>query len=235
MKSKKLISALVLLLAAAIIILSSLGYLGTFTPGQIILLAIMLVIIYRSASKLWFGGILFPIAILYLVFGPGFGFTRFGIPTVLGVTFCISLALDIIFETPRKKINNKSIVTIDNFDNDGKTEKLSYFYEKAKLTSKERYINTNNFNNADAECEYASLKLYFDKVQVPTGICTLNIKSKMSHIDIYIPSYWRIENQLNQTFSQIEEVSNWDGNDQTPVTLSLNGFTTCSIVRINRI
>lgn len=248
---KKNISfAVLLLIISAFIVLGSLGYLGSFTAGQIILIGFMALWLFEGLKNMWFGGIIIPLGILYINFYEMIGLPFIGKGATIAIMLCVSLAFDIIFDSLRKKIMKKSSISF-TFENGkhhhkhaaqkaliGETVDAASFYEYVKFSSKAKYIRSEDFKEGKAVVNLGNLELYLDKVNVPDNTCMIDVNVNMGNLELYIPETWVVEEKLSLTMANIEDENGgtkFATSDATPVTLTLTGSCRMGNISIIRV
>ena len=240
----KIWTAVLLLAVAACIALGSLGYLGSFTGGQIVLIAAMVLIIAYSITDRFISGIIFPLGILYINFGSMIGLREIGTWPTLAICACLCIALNIIFDSFHKGSKHKKIFSF-SFDKEKKesdassmehSEKGDYFYEMVRFSNKTKYISSENFTKGDVVCRMGSIELYLDKVKVPSLLCSIDVDCKMGNIELYIPSSWNISNTIDSRMGNIEEdKAAYKVVSENAVTLYLTGKVKFGNIEIHRI
>lgn len=220
MKKEKVFWGLLFILAGIFMIINKLGYFPNVNVFSMLLTVLLLVVIVKSIIELNFGGILFPIAFICIIYDKQLGITNITPWTVLFAALLGSIGLSMIFHKPTKWVDTKYDCEDYNFEKidveDGSNVKF-----KNSFSGSIKYINTNNFEQADFKCSFGALKVYFDNAVMSNDNAIVRINASFSGVELYIPKNWKIENKTNVFLSAIDEKNR---NDQTTTnTLTLVG------------
>ena len=138
-----------------------------------------------------------------------------------------TIGLSIIFQN-KVNINNKvdkdyEFIVIDEEDKSNIVQKTSF----SGIT---KYINSDDFKQADLHCTCGAMEIYFDRAKIKDKTAVVQINSTCSGIELFLPKEWTIENHISTTLSGIDEK-----NRNTPdgsATLILIGEITLSGITI---
>ncbi|EKN38220.1 hypothetical protein CFSAN001627_24224, partial [Clostridium botulinum CFSAN001627] len=152
---------ILLILGGVFLIISKLGYFPDVNVFSLLLTVFLAVIIVKSLLRINFVGILFPIAFICIIYDKQLGITNITPWTVLIAALLGSIGLSMIFHKHPKWVNNKY-----NCE-DYKFEKIDIEDEghvrfKSSFGASIKYINTDNFEQADFDCSFGAMKVYFD-------------------------------------------------------------------------
>ncbi|PRR82030.1 LiaF transmembrane domain-containing protein [Clostridium vincentii] len=229
MKKEKAFWGLVLILGGIFLIISKLGYFPDVNVFSILLTVFLVVVIVKSLLKINFAGILFPIAFICIIYDKQLGITDITPWTVLIAALLGSIGLSMIFNKHTKWFNTK------HNDDDYKFEKIDVEDEsnvrfKTSFGASIKYINTDEFEQADFNCSFGAMKVYFDNATMSNDNAIARINASFSGIELYVPKTWNVENKTNVTLGAVSEKNK---NDQIPTnTLILVGDITFSGVEI---
>lgn len=232
MKTRKIFWGVFFILAAVFVIVSKLGILPDIGVFSILLTVCSIWILVEGIRHLNFYGILFPIAFVCIIYDKQLGITALTPWTVLGAALLGSIGLSILFRSTKK--NRKM-----GFDWDGSgsystaaREQCSGEHVKCEnnFGSAIRYINSDNFCNADLENNFGSLTVYFDNAIIQGSTAYVSVECNFGETNLYIPKEWKIENCMERAFGSIHEKGKWVGSSNT--VLYIRGSANFGVINI---
>jgi len=229
MKKEMVFWGILFILMGVFLIISKLGYFPNVNVISLLLTAFLVAVIVKSLVRLNFAGVLFPIAFICIIYDKQLGITNITPWTVLIAALLGSIGLSMVFHKHTKCVNFK-------FDSeDYKFEKIdvedeSHVRTKNSFTSSIKYINTDNFEQADFNCYFGAMKVYFDKAIMSNDNAIVRINASFSGIELYIPKEWNVEDKTNVVLGSINEKNR--NNQVTTNTLTLVGDIKLSGVEI---
>lgn len=229
---------LFLLLASAYLLVSRLGYVPAVGPFAILFTIACIAVIVASIPKLNFAGILFPLAIICILYDEPLQITALTPWTVLAVALLGGIGLSLIFSPIKKKIHrghhweNPEEEHHKDFSN-VKGEELNgeKIWLRSNFGGLLRYITSDNLNYVELSASFSGVKVYFDSAQVPSGNVTLEINSKFAGIELYVPKNWKIINQVDASFGAVDLKENPD--ETTNVTMTMMGNMSFGAIEIH--
>ena len=193
------------ILGGIALMVDQLGIVNNVNIINVIIGIFLLCIAIKNAIKINFAGILFPIAFIGILFDKQLSITSITPWTILITAGLLSIGLSMIFDKKPKF----GKVKVDWDSKDYKTtiniEDESNIRLQTNFSSSVKYINTDKFENASLECNFAGMEVYFDNAVMKNENAVVRIDASFSGIEIYIPKSWRIDNKANVTFGAIEE------------------------------
>jgi len=229
MKKEKFFWGILFILMGVFLIISKLGYLPNINVISLLLTAFLVAVIVKSLVRLNFAGVLFPIAFICIIYDTELGITNITPWTVLIAALFGSIGLSMIFNKHTKYVNFK-------FDSeDYKFEKIdvedeSHVRFRNSFNSSIKYINTDKFEQADFNCSFGAMKVYFDKAIMSSDNAIVRINASFSGIELFIPKEWKVEDKTNVVLGAINEKNR--NNQVTTNTLTLVGDIKFSGVEI---
>lgn len=229
---------LFLVLAAVYLIISRLGYLPAVGVFTIIATIICIAAFVHSLLHLSFGGMLFPLAFISILYDKQLGITAITPWTVLLAALLGTIGLNLIFSKTKRKYKWKrnwdhhgkhKIAGNDHFEN-GENIEGEYVYMKSSFGSLLRYVTSDNLRYAELEANFSGVKIYFDNAKVPSGNATLNLDVNFSGIEIFVPENWKIINHLGSSFGGVSEKGKTPSGET--VTLTLEGENSFSGITV---
>lgn len=231
-RGKNIFWGIVLILCAVFIVVNKLGYfegIGIFTLLFTVAVAAGLI---DSVARRSFGGILFCLAFLGILYDKQLGIEALTPWPILGVALLGTIGLDMIFK-PKKKSskyeknfewNNESYQEIIDEESD------EWVHCEVSFSSTTKYINSTNFKKADLECSFGSLSVYFDNAVLADGKAAVNLEVSFGAMKLYIPKTWKVVMNLDNAFGGCKESGTCSGSDEN--TLMINGEVSFSGLEI---
>lgn len=216
MKSSKVFWGIFFILAAVYVIISKFGILPDVNIFRIVITIILLWTLVQGIRQVNFFEILFSVAFIYIVYDSVLGIEMLSSWTVLGAALLGSIGLSMLFGGKKKKWQAK--ISWDSADGTGdSTAQCSGEQVRCEnnFGSAIRYINSDNFQNAQLENNFGSLSVYFDNAIVQSGSAFVNVENNFGETNLYIPKEWKIQNNLDRSFGVINEIGSSTGTSNT--------------------
>ncbi|MEW8995751.1 LiaF domain-containing protein [Clostridium sp.] len=229
MKKERIFWGVLFILIGIFLIISKLGYFPNVNVFSLLLTAFLVVVIVKSLLRLNFAGVLFPIAFICIIYDKQLGITNITPWTVLIVALLGSIGFSMIFHKPTKWVNVKCDYEDYKFEKID-VEDESHVRFKNSFSGSTKYINTDNFEQADFTCSFGALKVYFDNATMSNNNAIIRINASFSGVELYIPKNWKVENKTNVFLASIDEKNR--NNGITTNTLTLVGDINFSGVEI---
>jgi len=141
-----------------------------------------------------------------------------------------SIGLSMIFHKRTKWVNAQYNCEDYKFEKIG-IEDESHVRFKNSFGASIKYINSDNFQQADFDCSFGAMKVYFDNaIMSNDNDAIVRINASFSGIELYVPKNWNIDDKTNVFLGAISEKNK---NDKTTTnTLTIIGDITFSGVEI---
>ncbi len=228
---RKLFWGLFFITAGAFIILD---HVYSFTNIRLIslLLTIFLVAVFlKSLFKLKFGGMLFSLAFLCIIYSEPLNLENITPWPVLLTALLGTIGLSILFNKHcfykkgcfSKYHRNDFSEVVNNEDGD----KVNF---SVNFGSSIKYINSEDFKIANLKCSFGGMKVYFDNAKIIGETATVNLDVSFSGVELYIPKDWKIINKADISLGAIEEKNS--GDSKAKKTIVLTGKVSLSGVEI---
>lgn len=229
MKKESIFWGVLFILAGIFMIISKLGYFPDVNVFSLLLTVFLVVVIVKSLPGLNFSGILFPIAFICIIYDKQLGLTAITPWTVLIAALFGSIGLSMIFHKHVKWINHK------HNHEDYKFEKIdiedeSHVGFKNSFGASIKYINTDKFEQADFNCSFGAMKVYFDNAIMSNENAIVRINASFSGIELYIPKTWSVDVKTNVFLGSVDEKNS--NNQITTNNLTLVGDVSFSGIEI---
>lgn len=212
-----------LILAGAYLVVSQLGYLPAVGVFSLLFTVVCIAVIVASIPHVHFGGILFPLAFIAIIYDKPLGITAITPWTVLLAALLLTIGLHLIFGRFREKIVHRGHFKKRDEWDEVKGEKLNDDELDISSTfgSVIRYITSEDFRYAEIDASFAGVKVYLDQARIPSGNATINIDSSFAGVELFVPKEWQIVNHVESSFGGIDEKNNRNG--EVTATLTLEG------------
>ena len=76
-----------------------------------------------------------------------------------------------------------------------------------------KYINTDKFEQADFNCSFGAMKVYFDNAIMSNENAIVRINASFSGIELYIPKTWNVDDKTNVFLVAIDEKNRNESNN----------------------
>ncbi|EPY2276439.1 LiaF transmembrane domain-containing protein [Clostridium sporogenes] len=230
MKKQRIFWGVFLIVAGIFLIINKLGYLPDVNVFSLLLTVFLVVVIVKSLLRINFVGILFPIAFICIIYDKQLGITNITPWTVLIAALLGSIGLSMIFHKRTKWVNTKYNCEDYKFEKID-IEDESHVRFKNSFGASIKYINSDNFQQADFDCSFGAMKVYFDNaIMSNDNDATVRINASFSGIELYVPKNWNVDDKANVFLGAISEKNK---SDKTATnTLTIIGDITFSGVEI---
>lgn len=198
MKQKNIFKGLLFILAAFLIGAACFGLLGDISIFNIAVTAVCAVIFITSIKELNFAGMLFPLAIIGIIFDQQLGIEKLTPWPILIIAFLLTLGLESIFPSRKNK----------NFRNKSEAEYTSTDEDTVNIDTRfngiVKYLDSKSLKYVNINSKFAGTKLFFDKAEIDGDVLEINVNMSFSGCDFYFPKNWRVEDNLNTQLAGIE-------------------------------
>jgi predicted membrane protein len=148
-----------------------------------------------------FWGICFPLALLAILYDDVLGIEAFTPWTVLIAALFMSIGLTLIF--PHKT----NVQTAQS--NAAAWEQHTVYDDFARISAKfsetVKCVGSRNLQGVEITSSFAGLKLYFNNAQLASGQAVVNVNSRFSGIELYVPRGWQVVNNIRCTAAGLDE------------------------------
>lgn len=224
----------IFIIAAALLITTKMGWLSLQMPFVTIVIAMILIallisnIIYR-----FIGGSIFALAALAMLFNRQLGIQALMPWTIIGVALLLIIGLKLIFKPKnnwshyhydwRQDQTNHYHQNYDDMNfakKSAQTKTESDDYKQTVHTDEEqnpasisitttmqnniRYLQGSNLERVNLHNYMGDTKVYFEQL-TNTDQLEINIDNSLGSINLYLPSNWKVTNELNLFLSASDE------------------------------
>lgn len=234
MKSRKIFWGIFFILAAVYVIVSKFWILPDIDVFSIIITVFLLWVFVEGIRHVNFYEILLPIACICIVYDEPLGITELTPWAVLGAALLGSIGLSMLF--PGKGWHGKGGFAGGN-SGAGVSSSEQCTGQNIRCEnnfgSAIRYINSDNFCNAQVENNFGSLSVYFDNAIVQGGSAVVNVENNFGETNLYIPKEWKLQNNLERSFGAVNEHGSSIGTSST--VLFVNGSVNFGVINLHYI
>lgn len=83
-------------------------------------------------------------------------------------------------------------------DEEGNTEKKDDFvHAEVTFASATKYVDAQNFKTGDFECNFGTLKVYFDKTTIQGDRAEVEISNNFGKTLLYVPKNWKVHSSID--------------------------------------
>ena len=218
-KGKNLFWGLFFILIAVYVVVSKLGVLPDVGVFKIFLTVAMIGLMIEGIRYLNFYEILFPAAVIGILYDEALGITELTPWTLLAAALFGSIGLSMIFRSRKRSWNKPE--TGAYFSDTSEQCSGNQIRIENNFGSAIRYINSDNFKSARVENNFGTLTVYFDNAIIQDGMASVEADNSFGEMKLYIPKEWRVEMNLERSFGSVRESGSWIGSSNQ--TLVING------------
>lgn len=164
-------------------------------------------------------GAIFSIAFLVIVYAKPLHIAALSPWTILLVAILVSAGISLIFRNGfkptiiinGKKVNvNWSDLINKNFKADNVITDNSFGVDSdnvvisGKMTEASRYIHSQNLKTVTIDSLMGDVSVYLDDTKAAGDEVIMNINTSMCDVDVYIPSDWQVENNMQNSLSDVD-------------------------------
>lgn len=209
------------LIAAAVFLVIDQLHLLPFTIGfwAIFWTVVFVASLITSVINKNLYGAIFSIAFLVIVYAKPLHISALSPWTILLVAILVSAGISLIFRNSfkptiiinGKKVNaNWSDLINKNFKADNVITDNSFGVDSdnvvisGKMTEASRYIHSQNLKTVTIDSSMGDVSVYLDDAKAAGDEVIMNINTSMCNVDVYIPSDWQVENNMQNSLSDVD-------------------------------
>lgn len=203
MRNKSVLAGLLFILAGVGLLLNKLGYFPDIKLFDLFLSIILLYFAIKNIRRRNFGGVLFPLAFIGILFSKELGIEAITPWTILGVAALGSIGLSLIFKPKFYHVNNFEFS--EEATNRMKIEEDGTVYMSVKFSSGVRYLKLEDFRKAVAISKFGDLKVYFEGSKIENE-AVVDVDVKFGSATLFVPKEWEVINHADVIFGDIKSV-----------------------------
>ncbi len=246
-KSGKVFWGVFLILAAAFLVVSQLGFLEGVSVASVLFTIFWAAILVQGIFSRSFGKILFSIAFICIIYDKQLGIEAITPGTVLVAALFGTIGLNMIFRRKRhydykstwkeEAFKKETVIDIDGLEDvtteEKETSNGSKIYFSARFGAAEKYVNSDCFTYACLECSFGDMKVFFDNARIPGNEAVIELNVSFGGVELYVPREWNVIDHTDTQFGGVEEKNRCrtDGSPVVTLTGDIN-FSGVTIVYI---
>lgn len=203
MKKDNVFWGLLLVLAGVYILVNHLGFLPDINVVKIVISAFCVVVFVKSTVRLEFGGMLFPLAILVILFNRELGLTAITPWPVLIAALFGSIGLNLIFGGPARMRQGKNSTVFSSVS--GESVNGEEIWLHGSFNGYKKNISSNNLKKVAITCKFCGMEVSFDDAVIQNGTAVVDLDVSFSGLECYVPHSWKIVNNTSCMFGGFDE------------------------------
>lgn len=210
MKKDSAFWGVLLVLAAVYIIANNFGFMPDVNVVKLVVAIICGITFLRSLFHVEFGGMLFSLAILAIIFDDELGLTAITPWPVLMAALLGSIGLNMIFgNTVKTYRRSKKMAMKENADYISGDDIII----DGIFTGCKKNISSDNFTKARVSCKFCGMELNFDDAVIQEGTAVVNLDVSFSGLEVYVPYSWNVVNHTDCMFGGFDEHRSGNGGE----------------------
>lgn len=233
-----------LLLSAAFLVMSQMGFLQGIGVMSVLFSIFWVSVLLRGIFRRSFGQILFSIAFLCIIYDEPLGIEALTPVTVLLAALLGTIGLNLIFKrrswnpyaadwredwkeswreeeyNGKKKVIDLDVLGEEADQEEAESEDASRISFHNSFGAAVKYVNSDNFQFAELECSFGSMKVYFDNARVVGGEAEIRLGVSFGSIELFLPKEWYVMVQTDTPFGGVEEKNHSRPDGRTTVLLT---------------
>lgn len=209
------------LIAAAVFLVIDQLHLLPFTIGfwAIFWTVVFVASLITSVINKNLYGAIFSIAFFAIVYAKPLHIAALSPWTILLVAILVSAGISLIFKNGfkptiiikgkkgnanwsdliNKNFKADNVITDNSFGVDSDNVVIS-----GKMTEASRYIHSQNLKTVTIDSSMGDVSIYLDDAKAAGDEVIMNINTSMCDVDVYIPSDWQVENNMQNSLSDVD-------------------------------
>ena len=98
-----------------------------------------------------------------------------------------------------------------------------------------RYLHADNLESAELNCSFGGMEVYFDNVTLSPNGAEVNVNCSFGSVEIFVPSHWRVIDELNSSLANAEVSRHLQSNDPDAPTIRVTGSVSLGNIEVKRI
>lgn len=223
-RKEQIFWGLALIAIAILAVVGGMGYLGGLSVWTILLTVMFVIVLIRSIYPLNFAGILFSLAFIGIIYDKQLGIESLTPWTLLLVALLGSIGLTMIFGSHHGRRrncygHNESVngnageaaeegkYNENSFHNHGSESGMdnsevidrpddSHVFQSTQFGGTTKYVNSDNFVEADLECKFGGLAVYFNNAHIKARNASVHIYASFAGVELYFPKEWTVVDNI---------------------------------------
>lgn len=212
MKLNRIFWGLFFIAAAVLLLISQSGLSGGYSFWSIIMAIFFAACMIESIISKSISGILFSAAFLCIIFDKQLGIEAITPWPVLGAAFLGSIGCSFFYHPKKNHRQNHICGEDDVMKHYGRWEEPSeetvdgdHMDFHVSFSGSIKYVNSDNFQSANIQCSFGSLKIFFDNTLIQNNPAVVNLDVSFGGVQLYVPKTWNIIDHSDHIFGGIDE------------------------------
>lgn len=212
------------ILGAVFILLNKQGYFVDIGVGTVIFTIILAGVLVDSVVHRSFGGILFSLAFLCILYDEPLGIEELTPWPVLTAALLGTIGFNMIFRGKKRSWKFEKQYEWDSSDCKEVIDEESDEWIRCEVSfsSANKYVNSTNLKKADLEVSFGGMTVYFDNAVLNKGKAIVNLEISFGSMQLYIPKSWKVVMNLDTSFGGCKEHGSCNAGNEENI-LMING------------
>lgn len=222
-RKKEVFWGMLLILGAIYLLASRMGFFFHISLFRVVFTIFLVGILIENLAERSFGGILFSLAFLGILYDRQLGIEALTPVPILVAALLGTIGLNIVF--PKKKHLRlaweaegehwEEIPEMADFDGE--------MHCSVSFNSTTKYINSPHFRKAVLKSSFGSMAVYFDQAMIEGDYAEIWVGISFGNIELYIPRDWKAEINVDTAFGEVKEGYRAEGAPQNRKALVISG------------
>lgn len=216
MKTNKILWGLFFIAAAALIVLSQLGFSTGISLWGLLITVILLPVIVFGLARRNFANFFFGIAFLLIVYQHPLGIERLVPWTVLAAALLLSIGFSIIFKPKYFPFHHHHNHLDDDWSNHTSSAEYSNTSEHVDIDGSEvkcsvslagsvKYLHSDSLQKGNFKCSLGYLKVYFDNVELHPNGADIYVDCSLGSMELFVPRNWPVMLDVDTSLGSVNE------------------------------
>lgn len=206
---KNVITGIGFLVAAAFVIVGSMGLLGDISVWTLLFTFVLVVWLVKGLFKLQWPVILFSLAFLAILYDGQLGIENLTPWPVLGAALLGSIGFSLIFRKTykRRDANGEMHWSYDGGEGVQMIEQIEdehRFSSDVAFGSIVKYIKCQSLREVMIDNSFGSTTIYFDEAILENGVAKVDVDNSFGNVKLYIPSEWKVSLRVDESFGHVK-------------------------------
>lgn len=229
MNKDNLFWGVIFILAAIYVLLRSAGVTPDVSLVRIVIGVLCLTGFVKAALQLEFGGMLFSLAVLAILFREYIGLGGISSWSLILAALFGTIGLNMLFGDQASAYRNRKKARKygAQYDQNGGADGANAEFTQGQAASgrqsytgqvdgehivldglfngSKKNVQTENFKSAFVDCTFCGMEVNMAEVFIPSGTAVINLDVHFAGVTFYIPAEWQVVDQTNSTFGGFKE------------------------------
>ncbi len=224
-RGKNILWGLLFVGLGGFILANSMGWFGDIGLWTILFTILLGAWFFESLVHVEFGGMLFSLAFLAILYDEQLGIEKLTPWPVLWAALCGSIGLHMIFKNfyfGRRKREDEQVINHHGtvLEVKGEGQDSEYFYVKQNFGSAVRYVNSKVLKKAELVNSFGNLSVYLDRAMLMGHTAEIYVSNSFGKVQIYLPDNWSVVTKISKSFGESDAKEHFipEAEDQVVIT-----------------